>query len=324
MPEILLDPLFLFFAVGFGAGILKSDVKLPQSVYHLISTYLLLAIGLKGGVQLAGARFSEILLPVLGTLMLGVITPFLAFAVGRYIGRLNRADSAGLAAHYGSVSAVTYAAAVALLLHKGRNPEGFMPVLLILLEIPAILIGVLLFRIGPKDANEASKLGHEQAPIKEVMLEVVLNRSVFLLAAGLLVGFLTGKERFQPYELLFVSAFKPILAFFVMEMGLLAASKIGDVKKAGPFLLGFGVGFPLISGFAGAWVGTICGLSPDGAFVLATMSASASYIAAPAAMRMAVPEANTGMCVAVSLGVTFPFNLAIGLIVYEKFVTWLQ
>lgn len=323
MPEILLDPLFLFFAVGFGAGILKSDVKLPQSVYHLISTYLLLAIGLKGGVQLSSAHLQEIILPVIGTLTLGIVTPLLAFAVGRYVGRLNRADSAGLAAHFGSVSAVTYAAAVAILAHKGRNPEGYMPVLLILLEIPAILIGVLLFRLKPEDGTPKTS-SYKQAPIKEVILEVVLNRSVFLLAAGLLVGFLTGSERFKPYELLFVEAFKPILAFFVMEMGLLAASKIADVKRAGPFLLAFGIGFPLLSGFAGAWIGTLCGLSPEGAFVLATMSASGSYIAAPAAMRLAVPEANTGMCVAVSLGVTFPFNLAVGLVIYQQFVSWLQ
>lgn len=324
MPEILLEPLFLFFAVGFGAGVLKSDVKLPQSVYHLISTYLLLAIGLKGGVQLSGAHLTVIILPVLGTLALGIVVPVVAFGFGKYVGRLSKADSAALAAHYGSVSAVTYAAATALLLHQARHPEGYMPVLLILLEIPAILVGVLLFRIGPSDKVGAGNAGRDQTPLKEVMIEVVLNRSVFLLAAGLLVGFLTGKERFVPYEFLFVDAFKPILAFFVMEMGLLAASKMEDVKKAGPFLLGFGICFPLLTGFAGAWVGTICGLSAEGAFVLATMAASGSYIAAPAAMRMAVPEANTGMCVAVSLGVTFPFNLAVGLAIYERYAAWLQ
>jgi hypothetical protein len=315
MIDNLLDPLFLFFLVGFSGGILKSDLKLPDAVYHLLSTYLLLAIGLKGGVQLAQAVPTQVALPVLATLGLGAGMALGVFYGALYLGRLARADAAALAAHYGSASAVTFAAAVAMQQRAGTAQEGFLPVLLVIMEVPAILLAILLHRWGGPARTGAG--------YREIVHEVLLNRSVFLLFAGLLVGFLAGPQRFAPFEVLFFTAFKPILAFFVLEMGLLAAMRLPELKKSGVFIGVAAVVVPLIGGLLGGWVGVLSGLSAGGAAVLATLTASASYIAAPAAVKVAIPEANTGMCVAAALGITFPFNLAIGIPLYTRWAEWL-
>jgi hypothetical protein len=314
MNENLLDPLFLFFAVGFIGGLLKADLKLPDAVYQLLSTYLLLAIGLKGGVQLAQVSIGTIALPAAATLGLGVVVPVVAFFVALSLGRLNRADAASLAAHYGSASAVTFAAALEMLRRSQVPYEGFMPVLLVILEVPAILVAIFLYGLKAEKRPSYGALLHE----------IVLNRSVFLLVAGMVVGFLSGPERFAPYELLFVDAFKPVLSFFILEMGLVAALRMPEIRKAGKFLLGFGILAPVLFGLLGGWLGLVSGLSVGGAVILATLAASASYIAAPAAIRVAIPEANTGMSVAAALGVTFPFNLAIGIPIYTWWVSWLN
>jgi hypothetical protein len=315
MLETLLDPLFLFFLVGFVGGVLRSELKLPEAVYHLLSTYLLLAIGLKGGVQLAKATAGEVALPSLAALLLGVVMALVVFIVFGKLGRLPRADAAAFAAHYGSTSAVTFAAVLAMLARDATPHEGFLPVLLVIMEIPAILIAIFLHRLGTPAAKGAG--------YGTVVHEVMLNRSVFLLLAGMLVGLAAGPGRFAPFEVLFVTAFKPILAFFVLEMGLLAAQRIPELRQSGVFIVAAAVGLPLFGGALGGWAGLLAGLSPGGATVLATLTASASYIAAPAAVRVAIPEANTGLCVAAALGITFPFNLACGIPLYGWWVNWL-
>ena len=311
MLQNLLDPLFLFFAVGFVAGVAKSDVKLPESVYHLLSTYLLLAIGLKGGVQLSEAHFADIWLPALATVAVGALTPFLVFAVSRRLGRLNNADAASLAAHYGSVSAVTFAAALEFLRRNLGDPDAFLPVLLVLLEVPAILVAIVLHRRATGDAGDGESYG-------TVVKEMMLNRSVFLLIAGLMVGFLSGPERFEPFALLFQDAFRPILAFFILEMGLLASLRFKEIRQAGAFLILFALAWPILLGVAAAVLGIAIGLSAAGATVFAAMVASASYIAAPAAIRIAIPEANTAVSIAASLGITFPFNLLFGIPLFAE------
>ena len=311
MADNLLDPLFLFFLVGFVGGLLKSDLKLPDAVYQLLSTYLLLAIGLKGGIQLAQANLSHLAGPLLATLALGLTIPVIAYAVSRKLGRLNRADSASLAAHYGSASAVTFAAALAILKRADIEHEGFLPVLLVTLEIPAILMAIFIFRLGAPKASGS---------YGGIVRELLLNRSVFLLIAGMLVGAIAGPARFAPYEMLFVQAFKPVLAFFILEMGLVAAQRLPEIRQSGLFIVLFALLMPIAAGALGGWLGLLSGLSAGGATILATLAASASYIAAPAAIRHAIPEANTGMSVAAALGITFPFNLAFGIPLYAWWV----
>jgi hypothetical protein len=323
MLENLLDPLFLFFVVGFAGGVLRSDLKLPDAVYQLLSTYLLLAIGLKGGVQLAQVSAGEIVLPALATLGLGIVVPVVVFGLAMRVGRLARADAASLAAHYGSASAVTFAAGLEMVRRAQMPHEGFLPVLLVLLEIPAILVAIFLHRSGAAQNAGGNGSGKAGESYGAIMHEILLNRSVFLLLAGMAVGFLSGPGRFASFEPLFVHAFKPILAFFILEMGLVAAQRLPEIKKAGVFLVTFGVVCPVVVGALGGWVGLLSGLSQGGAVILATMAASASYIAAPAAIRVAIPEANTGISIAAALGVTFPFNLALGIPFYMWWVGWI-
>jgi hypothetical protein len=310
MFENLLEPLPLFFLLGLLAGFLKSDLRLPTAIYDILSTYLLLAIGVKGGVQLSKASIGTVLLPSTMTILIGIITPLIAFVIVRFIGKMGRPDAAALAAHYGSVSAVTFAVVQSFLDSRGITYEGYMAVLLILLEIPAIIIGISLARF------KTSANPDESVFSREMLHEVFLNRGVFLLLGGLFVGLIVG-TKISPLKLVFTDAFPGMLAFFLLEMGIVASQRLNEFRTAGKFLVVFAIVMPLISASIAAVLGTLGGLSLGGTIVLTTMAASASYIAATAAMRIAVPEANPTYYVTTALGITFPFNIAIGLWIYQ-------
>jgi uncharacterized protein len=308
MIQNLLDATIIFFVIGLLAGILRSEVKLPESIYEILSMYLLLAIGLRGGVELSTTRAAAIIAPALGTLLLGLIIPFVAYVVLRRLGKFARADAAAIAAHYGSVSAVTYAVVQVFLERQGVHHEEYTTVLLVLLEIPAIAIGVFLARW---------KSGPSPTPVARLLREVFLGKSIYLLLAGLCAGYILGPGGVAPVKVVFVDPFKGALAFFLLDMGLVASRRLKDLRKAGLFLAMFGMAMPLVSGILGAVVGWAVGLSVGGATILATLAASASYIAAPAAMRIAVPEANPTLYLTAALGITFPFNLVVGIPVYH-------
>jgi uncharacterized protein len=299
------EPVVLFFLLGVAAGLARSDLKIPSSIYDALSIFLLLAIGLKGGVMLAEHAEAGMLLDGAVIVLAGALIPFIAFPLLRWVGRMNRADSASIAAHYGSVSVVTFSVGVTFLAQEAQAYEGYMIVFLVLLEMPALLIGVLLARHG-QGAVRWGKLLHE----------VFFGKSIFLLAGGLLIGYLAGPEGIKPLDKLFFDLFKGVLALFLLEMGLVAAGRVADLRAHGPFLIGFAMVMPLISGLLGVMVAWSVGLTLGGALLLATLYASASYIAAPAAMRIAVPEANPGLSIGAALGVTFPFNLFVGIPVY--------
>lgn len=299
------EPVILFFLLGLFAGLVRSDLKIPAVLYDSLSIFLLLAIGLKGGVELARQPLSEILLPALIIVGVGASLPLLAYPVLHRLGKLSRADAASVAAHYGSVSVVTFAVGAAYLNKLGQQFEGYMVVFLVLLEFPALMIGVWLARRG-----------QGQSSLGKVLNEVFAGKSIVLLVGGLFIGWLAGADGLKPLDKLFFDLFKGLLAIFLLEMGLVAASRIGDLRKAGPFMLGFAVATPLIAGTLGALTASLIGLSVGGAALLATLYASASYIAAPAAMRIAIPEANPALSIGASLGITFPFNLVIGIPTY--------
>jgi hypothetical protein len=299
------EPVVLFFLLGAAAGLLRSDLNIPGSIYEALAIYLLLAIGLQGGVKLAEQASPGILLSGVLIVLAAVAIPFVAFAALRYLGSMKRADSASIAAHYGSVSVVTFSVGVTFIAQERIDYEGYMIVFLVLLEIPALVIGVMLARYG-QGAVRWGRLMHE----------VFFGKSIFLLLGGLLIGYLAGPQGIKPLDLLFFDLFKGILAFFLLEMGLVAASRIAELKAYGRFLIGFAVLMPIFSATLGTAVGTALGLSVGGTLLLATLYASASYIAAPAAMRIAVPEANPALSIGASLGVTFPFNLFVGIPLY--------
>lgn len=314
MIDNLLNPAVLFFALGIFAGVVRSDLKVPQALYESLSLYLLIVIGMKGGVELSKVALGDVAMPLAGAIFLGVIIPWIAYFILKKLGKFATADAAAIAAHYGSVSAVTYAVCLSFLQKENIAYEGFSAVLLVTMEIPAILIAIMIARFRRKGAAP-------QVPWGKFFHEILTGKSILLLLGGLLIGALVGEERIQPVKNVFFDPFKGLLAFFLLEMGLVTASRLKELKKAGVFLIAFGIGMPLISAWLGCWVGWAVGLSVGGTAVLATLAASASYIAAPAAVRIAIPEANPSLYLTAALGITFPFNLTVGLPLYLK---WAQ
>jgi len=301
----VIDPVILFFLLGLVAGLLRSELRLPAALYDFVTILLLLTIGLKGGVELARQPFGVLLPQVVAVVAMGVALALVAFPVLRALGRFTRADAASIAAHYGSVSVGTYAVAVAWLGARQVPFEEHMPLLLVLLEIPAILVGIVLARGVSRDTQWGS-----------VAHEVFLGKGIVLLVGGLLIGWISGPEGLVSIEPLFFDLFKGVLALFLLEMGLITAAQAGSLRRYGLFLVGFGILMPLFSALVGATLGWALGLSVGGTMMLATLAASASYIAVPAAMRISVPEANPTLSLAASLGVTFPFNVLFGIPLY--------
>lgn len=304
----LLSPMVLAFALGMVATLLRSDLRLPDALYSSLSIYLLLSIGLKGGAALAATPFSAIVAPALATLVAGAVIPLTTFPIARYLGGWSVPDAAALAAHYGSVSVVTFVAAQAFLDRAAVPYEGFFPALVAMLEIPAILVALLLVR--------AARRGEAGVPLSETLREVFAGRSIVLLLGGLLIGAAAGEAGMARVEAFFVTPFEGALTLFLLEMGLVTARRFDELRKAGRFLVLYGTLAPLVHGTLGVAVGLWVGLSPGGATIFGTLLASASYIAATAAVRLALPEANPGKYLTASLAVTFPFNLVFGIPTY--------
>jgi len=301
-----LDPVILFFLLGAGAGLARAELRLPAAIYDFVSTLLLLAIGLKGGVELARAGEGLPAVELAALLVLGFGLPVPAFLAARYLGGLSRADAASLGAHYGSVSVGTYAVLISHLALQGIAFEARAPVWVVVLEVPAILAGILLAR--------GFSAGIAWKPL---LRELLLGRSIVLLLGGLAIGWVAGPDGTQSIAPLFFGLFKGILALFLLEMGLIAATQLGALRRNVVFLVAFGVLMPLFGAVVGATLAWLIGLSEGGTIVLATLAASASYIAAPTAMRTAVPEANPALSLTASLAITFPFNIIVGIPLYQ-------
>jgi hypothetical protein len=308
----LLSPIALAFALGLLARLARSEFQLPKDVYAGLSIFLLFAIGLHGGVELAHASVAAMAMPAGATLLLGVLTPVTSYLVLRHLGRFGVQDAAGIAAHYGSVSAVTFIAAQQFTKAMGAEPEGYMPTLLTLLEAPGIAVALMIGALR----SQAGK-----RPVRQTLHEVLTGRTMVLLVGGLAIGFVSGEANWQAIAPAFDTKgaiFKGALCLFLLEMGVVAGSRLGDLRKVGPFLLGFGVLMPIVHGSLGAWLGSLAGLSIGGATVLGTMAASASYIAAPPAVRLTLPLANPTYYLTSALAITFPFNLLAGIPLYFR------
>ncbi len=300
------SPVVLAFVLGILAKTFKSDLEIPKPLYQGLSIYLLLAIGLKGGVELSKTPFNDFIWPVVATLGLGIITPIIAYLVLRFIGKINLINSAAIAAHYGSVSAVTFIASISYMESQGLEPEGFMPTLVALLEVPGIIVALMIPQIFSKSKGSFNKALHE----------VVTGSSIILLLGGLIIGYIAGPVKFESVQPFFVSGFQGALVLFLLELGMVTARRLQDLKKVGVFLVGFGVIVPILFGTMAVWVGQLAGLSIAGSAVLAAMVSSGSYIAAPAAVRIALPRANPTYYLTASLGITFPFNITLGIPLY--------
>jgi hypothetical protein len=274
------DPVVLFFVMGVAARIAKSDLRLPEALYEALSIYLLLSIGLRGGAELAHQGLGPMLPMAIAAVALSACLPLLAYPVLRGVGRFARADAASIAGHYGSVSVVTFAVAQGIVAAHGLPAEPQMAVLVALMEAPGIVVGIALARIGRGAASVCGRLAHE----------TLFGKAVYLLLGGILIGAVAGTEGIAPLKPLFGDLFKGVLALFLLEMGLVAGSRLADMRRAGRFLVIFGIGAPIAFGALGLLVGRLLGLSDGAQALLATLCASASYIAAPRRCESPCPK----------------------------------
>lgn len=295
----------LAFAFGILASRMKADLSISKSAMDAISFVLLLSIGLKGGFALQKSGLSGAALPIAITLLLGCLIPVIAFALLKFVRKLELVDRGAIAAHYGSTSLVTFTAALVFLDNAKVEYEGVVTTMLVAMEIPGILIGILLARGGVSALKD-----------KELLREVFLGKTILLLLGGVLMGYIAGPKGFDSVKVLFVDAMPGLLTLFLLTLGIKAGQNIKYFRELGFPLISFALVMPLIGGSIGALVGAAIGLSTGGTMALAVLCASASYIAAPAAVSIALPKANQSIPITASLGITFPFNLIIGLPLY--------
>ncbi|WP_395638492.1 sodium-dependent bicarbonate transport family permease [Pseudolysinimonas sp.] len=293
----------LAFALGFVAVLVRSDLRVPDAMAHGLSIYLLLAIGLKGGVALRGSDAGELVVPLALAIGLGLVIPVLAFVVLRVVTPFDPVDRGAIAAHYGSTSLVTFTAALVALESAGIAVPAYAATMLTVLEVPGILVGLLLAR------RHATVRGGWSATLHEI----VTGKSILLLVGGLAIGAVIGPAGYASVEPLFGELFRGVLVLFLLALGIEAAQRIGALRRGALGLILFAAFFPLAVGSLTVLLGSAAGLGVGGAAILGVLCASASYIAAPAAVRMALPEATLAYPLTASLGVTFPVNLAVGI-----------
>ena len=315
----LLIPAVLFFALGFVAQLVRSDLKFPPELAKALSIYLLVGIGLKGGIELSHAQLGDALNAVMAALVLGFGLPIIAYAI-LLAGRLDKLNASAIAAHYGSVSAGTFLTAIAYLNALEIEHESYPVIMLAIMESPAIIVGLLLARF-----SRASGAGEDDARenhMGELMRDAFTNGSVMLLFGAMVIGLVVKPDALATITPFFSTLFMGVLSLFLLEMGMEAGKRIADFRRAGLVLIAFGVVMPLIGAAAGILVGHYwLGFSEGGVLLVAILGASASYIAVPPAMRLAIPEANPSFYLTLSLGVTFPFNVLVGIPLYHYVIT---
>jgi uncharacterized protein len=314
----ILNPPVLFFFVGMAAVLLKSDLEIPQPLPKLFSLYLLMSIGFKGGYEITQSGLNlEIAETLLASIVMACIVPFYSFFILRL--KLDNYNAAAIAATYGSISAVTFITASAFLSKLQIGFGGHMVAALALMESPAIVVGIVLVKAFAKrkqtDDGEVETLNWG-----EVFREACLNGSVFLLIGSLIVGLLTGEAGWLKLKPFTEDSFYGVLCFFLLDMGLIAARRIRELFKAGPFVMSFSVFTPVLNAMIGIGLAKLIGMSAGNALLFAVLCASASYIAVPAAMRMTIPEANPSLYISMALALTFPFNIIIGIPVYFQII----
>jgi len=310
----LRNPTLLFFILGIIAAFVRSDLEIPPQISKFLSLYLLFSIGFKGGMELAHSGLTGEVVKTLGlSIALSIIIPVYTYFILRR--RLDVHNAGALAATYGSVSAVTFITASSFLSDKGIAFGGHMVASMALMEAPAIIIGVTLIRFFSTEPNQ------KQHSMSHILKEAFSNGSVLMILGSLLIGILSEEKQAEGIKPFTSDIFKGFLAVFLLDMGILAAKRIKAFGKAGIFLTCFGILVPLINACLAIILAHGLGISDGNAFLLAILAASASYIAVPAALRLAIPEADPGLYIPMALAITFPFNIVIGIPVYFYLVS---
>jgi len=313
----LLSPVILCFVLGLGAALARSDLTFPEAIAKGMSLYLLFAIGFKGGASVAehGADL-RLGMAVLAGVALSLLLPFVAYAMLRGLARgVSATDAAAVAGHYGSISIVTFVAISTLLQARGIAFEGYMVAVAAAMEAPAIVSALWLATRAGSGAKSGGAPGTKISP--DLWREILLNGSIVLLLGAFTIGWITGERGLAEIAPLIVTPFKGVLCLFLLDMGIVAGRGLRNARGViTPGVLAFGVLMPLVGAAFGALAGLLLGLSAGGLAVMMALAASASYIAVPAAMRVALPRANPALYLTLALAITFPFNLTLGIPLY--------
>lgn len=309
----LTNPTLLFFLLGIIATTVKSDLEIPESSSKFISLYLLFAIGFKGGQELAHSHFSsEIFYSIIMGLLIASLIPIYTFFILKR--RVSISDAGAVAATYGSVSAVTFVSAVSFLEAQQIPFGGHMVAVMALMESPAIIVGVILMMQYDKEAKTSGNM-------KSIIQHSFTNGSVLLIFGSLIIGFIADSKQAEGIKPFTTDIFKGFLALFLLEMGMVTAKRFSSFRKYGFFLSIFAILIPAINGCIVAFASSLVTESIGNRFIFAILAASASYIAVPAAMRLAAPKADPGLFIPMALGLTFPFNITIGMPIYFAIVS---
>lgn len=312
-PELIIsnlkNPTLLFFILGIIAAFIKSDLEIPPQISKFLSLYLLFSIGFKGGMELAHSGLTEEVIKTLGlSIGLSILVPLYTYFILRR--KLDVHNAGALAATYGSVSAVTFITASSFLADKGIEFGGHMVASMALMESPAIIIGVTLIRFFSTDPHQ------KKHSIGSILKEAFSNGSVLMILGSLIIGIVSDEKQAEGIKPFTSDIFKGFLAVFLLDMGIIAAKRIKAFGRAGWFLMGFGILIPVINACIAIFLAHSMGISDGNAFLLAILAGSASYIAVPAALRLAIPEADPGLYIPMALAVTFPFNIVVGIPMY--------
>lgn len=305
----LLSPMVLFFVLGILAVLVNSDLKVPTAFYTGYTMIILFTIGIKGGVELKHNSLLDMLPAMFIALILSVFMGLFVYYVLRFLYKFSMENAAALFAHYGSVSAVTFIAGISFLDSKGIFYETYLAALLVLMEGPAIILAIIIYKLNKDRAASGFELGH-------VFKEAFFGKSIFLLLGGLFIGLVADSNGIALIKPLFGDLFYGILCIFLLHMGMIATQKLRELESINLKMFSFAFIFPIIGGTLGVLCGILIGMSPGGAAIIGVLTGSASYIAAPAAVSQSIPEANTGLYIGSSLGLTLPFNLIIGIPYY--------
>ncbi len=310
----LISPMILFFLLGVGAALLRSDLQIPEQIGKGLALYLLLAIGFKGGAAMASGTVDATFIgAIISGIVLSFLIPFLGFALLRATTKLDLITAAAVSAHYGSISAVTFVTAIGFLDVQGVAYETYLVAIMALMETPAIISGLLL---AHRAGGQAAERPHAGEGTRELFREIMLNGSIVVLVGAFAIGWATGERGLEAVKPFVVEPFLGVLCLFLLDMGLVAARQLRSATALGPKVILFGIYMPLIGAGLGLLASLLVGLSLGGTLLLTVLTASASYIAVPAAMRIALPSANAAVYLTLSLAVTFPFNVLIGIPLY--------
>jgi hypothetical protein len=321
----LLTPIILFFLFGIIAARIKSDLKIPEAISEFLPIYLLAAIGLHGGIEMRNTGFENMLIPMLVAIGLSLLFTLNHYQILRRLGKFNIFDSYALASTYGAVGAVTFSVGLSFLKNQGVTSEGYLAAILAILEPVAFIMAIFLTNMAVSKQIRVKKqsftnadvsdidvgLRETKTKLSQVLHESLTGKAIVILLGSIVIGYMIGESGFSSISIVFDQMFTGAIVIFMIEMGIIAGQRLGDIKKVGIFLIAFAVIMPTFNGIIGVLVATGMGLSLGGAVMFGLLLASASFIAAPAVLRHAIPQANPSLYITSALGITFPYNIIV-------------